>query len=67
MINAFILENLTEDEINLVLMHVAGLKRHGYGAVEIKAEGHKLIGIKDVLSENPARFKGLYASSQNKA
>lgn len=61
MIPPFITDNLSEDEINLVLSHLVTLKRHGYGEIVVKAEAHQFTGIKDILSENPARFKTMYA------
>ncbi len=50
----------------MVLMHVASLKRRGYGEIVVKAENYKFTSIKDIFSENPATFKTLYAGIDEK-
>lgn len=58
--NNFIRENLTEEEIDLILIRHAEVKRVGFGKVEVIVENFKIVKISKAFSENPAVLKGLY-------
>jgi hypothetical protein len=64
MINAFITENVSDDEATLLLMKYATLKKQGFGGLDIKVEAGRMVHMGVVFTENPMTFKKLYAGQQ---
>lgn len=60
--NQFIRDNLTDEEIDLILTRHAEVKRSGFGRVETTFEDFKMSRVSKIYSENPKTFKTMYAA-----
>lgn len=59
--NQFITQNLTEEEIDVVLIALVEVKRKRFGRVEVSITDGKIVDLKQVFAENPATFRTIYS------